>query len=99
VTKLETKLFALLGVHIGGLTAKPLKEVMTKEDITWRSFVDPGNASAGPIATQWNIDHTPTFYVIDPRGVIRHKWAGPPGEGVLDVALEKLIQEAESRGK
>ena len=53
---------------------------MEKEKITWRSFVDAGNAGAGPIATRWNLSATPTFYVIDHKGVIRYKWAGPPGD-------------------
>ena len=72
---------------------------MEKEKITWRSFVDTGNAGAGPIATRWNLSATPTFYLIDHRGVIRYKWAGPPGEQVLDAALDKLIKAAEERGK
>jgi len=97
VTKLEGKPFALIGVHIGGTNVKQLKAVVDKEKLTWRSFVDVGNAGAGPIATKWNLSATPTFYVIDHRGVIRHKWTGPPGEEV-DAALEKLIKAAEVKG-
>ena len=89
------KPFTLLGVHVGGSNAKQLKAVMEKEKVTWRSFVDMGNAGAGAIATKWNLSATPTFYVIDHKGVIRYKWAGPPGEKVMDAALEKVIKEAE----
>ena len=99
MTNLKDKPFALLGIHIGGSNAKQLKEVMEKEKITWRSFVDAGNAGAGPIATKWNLSATPTFYVIDHKGVIRHKWAGAPGGKVMDAALDKLIQAAEGNGK
>jgi cytochrome c biogenesis protein CcmG/thiol:disulfide interchange protein DsbE len=99
VTKLNDKPFALIGVHIGGLDTKQLKAVMAKEKITWRSFVDAGNAGAGPIATKWNLSATPTFYLIDPKGVIRYKWAGAPGEKVIDEALDKLIKAAEGDGK
>jgi hypothetical protein len=74
---------------------KELKEVMEKGKLTWRSFVDVGNAGAGPIATKWNHSATPTFYVIDHHGVIRYKWAGAPGAKVMDEALDKLIKEAE----
>src|SRR5262249_21913359 len=95
VTTLQGKPFALLGIHIGGLNAKQLKEVVDKEQITWRSFVDAGNAGTGPIATKWNLSATPTIYVIDHKGVIRYKWAGPPGEQVMNAALDKLIQAAE----
>jgi hypothetical protein len=99
VTNLKDKPFTLLGVHIGGLNAKQLKEVMDKHQITWRSFVDAGNAGAGPIATKWNLSATPTLYVIDHKGVIRYKWAGTPGEKVIDAALDKVIKGAEENGK
>jgi hypothetical protein len=99
VANLKDKPFALVGVHIGGLNAKQLKGVVAKQQITWRSFVDAGNAGAGPIATKWNLSATPTLYVIDHQGVIRHKWAGAPGEKVIDAALEKLIRVAEESGK
>jgi hypothetical protein len=99
VTKLKGKPFALVGVHVGGSTAKQLQGVMAKEKLTWRSFVDAGNAGAGPIATKWNLSATPTFYVIDHKGVIRYKWAGAPGEKVVDAALDKLIKAVEEDGK
>jgi hypothetical protein len=99
VTKLKDRPFALLGVHVGGLSVTQLKGVMEKQKITWRSFVDVGNAGAGPIATRWNLSATPTFYLIDHEGVIRFKWAGPPGKKVMDAALDKLIAAAEGNGK
>jgi hypothetical protein len=99
VTNLKDKPFALIGVHVGGLDAKELKEVMAKQKITWRSFVDAGDAGAGPIATKWNLSATPTLYVIDHRGVIHYKWAGAPGEKVMDAALDKLTKVAEENGK
>jgi len=67
---------------------------MEKNKITWRSFVDAGNAGAGPIATKWNLSATPTFYVIDHKGVIRCKWAGAPGARLMDAALNELIEAA-----
>jgi hypothetical protein len=99
VTNLKDRPFALIGVHVGGSNAKQLKEVMTREKVTWRSFVDAGNAGAGPIARKWNLSATPTLYVIDHQGVIRHKWAGAPSANVLDAALDKLIKAANVNGK
>jgi len=64
---------------------------MAKEKLNWRSFADPGT-----IYAKWNAG-TPTYYVIDPEGVIRYKWVGSPGEKALDLALEKLIREAEAK--
>ena len=81
------------------MSAKQLKAVTEKEKVTWRSFVDAGSTGAGPIATKWSLSATPTFYLIDHKGVIRYKWAGPPGEKVLDAALDKLIQAAEEKGE
>jgi peroxiredoxin len=99
VTNLRDKPFALIGVHIGGTNAKQLNAVMEKEKITWRSFVDAGNAGAGPIATKWNLSTTPSFYLIDHQGVIRYKWAGAPSEKVMDAALAQLIKAAEDTGR
>ena len=86
------KPFALIGVHLnnGGDPAAKVKDVMRKEKLNWRSFVDQGS-----IAEKWKPSGTPSFYIIDPKGVIRHKWAGAPGHKALDAALQTLIQEAE----
>jgi hypothetical protein len=99
VTNLQGKPFALIGIHVGGSNARQLKGVMAKEKLTWRSFVDAGDAGAGPIAARWNLSATPTIYVIDHRGVIRSKWAGAPGAKVMEAALENLIKAAEEDGK
>ena len=95
---LTDKPFALVGVHVGGTSAKQLKQIMDEQKLNWRSFADAGTAGAGPIAAKWNLSATPTFYLIDHRGVIRYKWAGPPGPKVMDAALDKLIRAAEESG-
>ena len=46
-----------------------------------------------------NWPSTPTVYVIDPKGVIRRKWVGGPGEKAIDAALDVLIEEAEGSRK
>ena len=69
---------------------------MTKENVTWRTFADLGDASQGAIATRWNLTNTPMLYVLDPKGVIRYKWVGGPGHEAIDAALETLIREAEA---
>ena len=56
--------------------------------LNWRSFADDGS-----IAKRWNSPMTPSFYIIDHEGIIRHKWIGHPGETVIDAALEKLLAE------
>jgi hypothetical protein len=42
---------------------------------------------------------TSTYYVIDHKGVIRYKWAGPPDAKVMDRALAKLIKMAEGNSE
>jgi hypothetical protein len=83
----------LVGVNVSEFETKNLKERMDKEKMNWRSF-----AHQDAINDKWN-PSTPTFYVLDPRGVIRHKWVGAPGEKAMDAALEKLIDEAEMNSK
>jgi hypothetical protein len=92
VNNLAGKPFALIGVHINydRDDAQKVRKVMLKERLNWRSFVD-----SGVIADKWKPAGTPTFYLIDSKGVIRHKWAGAPGAKAMDAALEKLILEAE----
>ena len=93
----------MIGVNVNGYDPRKLKEVMGKEKLTWRSFADDGT-----IVGTWSLPGTPTFYVIDHRGVIRHKWVGSPAdyklgglpdEKTIDGALLKLIREAESGPK
>ena len=90
---MKDKPFALIGVNVSEFETKNLKERMAREKMNWRSFVHQQAINA-----KWN-PSTPGYYVLDPRGVIRHKWVGAPGEKAIDTALEKLIHEAEVNGK
>jgi hypothetical protein len=88
VKRLEGKPFALLGVN-SDQDREKLKEVLKKENITWRSFWN-GGSTDGPIARAWNVQSWPTVYVLDARGVIRHKHVR--GEE-LDRAVDALLKE------
>ena len=92
VKKTEGKPFALVGINSDPKAT--LSKTIEKENMTWRSFWDGGN-TRGPIATTWNVSGWPTLYVIDAKGVIRHKWLGSPGDKVIDESIEKLVKEAE----
>ena len=82
----------MLGVNILPHTPEALKEVMDTHELNWRNFADDGS-----IAKRWNSPATPSFYIIDHQGVIRHKWIGHPGEKTIESALEKLLRQVESR--
>ena len=94
VKKMEGKPFALVGVN-SDANHDELKETLTKEEITWPSFWNAGGKK-GPISTHWNVHGWPTLYVLDHKGVIRHKYnQGAPEDEVLDKVIEKLVLEAE----
>ena len=88
--QLEQRPFALIGVNSIEHTPEELGAVMERENLPWRSFADQG-----AIVKRWNLSATPTYYVLDHRGVIRFKWAGNPAANALEAALEPLIREAE----
>lgn len=90
---MKDKPFALIGVNVNDRESKNLKATMAAERMNWRSF-----AYQEAVNALWN-PSTPSYFVLDPKGVIRHKWVGAPGEKAIDSALEKLIGEAEAGGK
>jgi hypothetical protein len=93
VKRLAGKPFALLGIN-SDQSKEQLKEVVKKEEITWRSWFDGGGTS-GPIATRWNVSGWPTTYVLDHEGVIRHKGVrGEEMDKAVDALLEKLPAKA-----
>lgn len=81
----------MIGVSSNGHSAAELKEITEKERLNWRSF-----ALGQSVAEGWNAPATPSYYVIDRRGVIRRKWMGYPGEEALDAALERALEERDS---
>jgi hypothetical protein len=88
VKRLENKPFALIGINSDS-DRDALKKTMEKEQITWRSFWD-GGSTGGPIASKWNVTGWPTIYVVDAKGVIRHK--NVRGEA-MDKAVDDLLKE------
>ena len=100
VKQLAGKSFAVIGVNVSEKNAADLKKVVEKENLVWRSFSDPRTSEGwGVISKKWNLSGTPTIYLIDPKGVIRHKWLGGPGDKVVDKAVEELMQEAAGEEK
>ncbi len=96
VKQLAGKPFAVIGVNISEPNTRALKKLVEKENLTWRSFSDPPTSEwRGAIAKKWNLSGTPTVYLIDHKGVIRHKWLGGARAKVIDNAVEELLQEVE----
>jgi hypothetical protein len=94
VKRMANRPFALIGVN-SDRDREKLKEVMKEKEITWRSFWNGGSTS-GPISSAWNVSGWPTIYVIDHKGVIRHKSTGSPGEETVDQWIDALVEAAEA---
>ena len=92
VERFKDKPFAIVGVNSDDDLDFYKKEA-AKTGVTWRSFWD----STGEIAERWNIQGWPTIYLIDHKGVIRHK--DIYGDEAIDKALEQLVAEAEAAGR
>ena len=88
VKRMEGKPLALLGIN-SDPDPVVLKRTMKKENITWRSWWDGGSTS-GPIAKAWNVKGWPTIYVLDHKGVIRHR---DLRDKELDDAIDTLLKE------
>jgi len=93
VKRLEGKAFVLIGVN-SDRNRVELKKVMAKENITWRSFWN-GGSTAGSISRRWEVRGWPTLFLLDAKGIIRHRHVGSPGEKVLDEEVDHLIAEVE----
>jgi peroxiredoxin len=68
--RLQGKPFALLGVSCGD-TLDVAKETVKKHQMEWPSWWDGDETRSGPIQTDYDIQHWPTVFVIDSKGIIR----------------------------
>src|ERR1044071_5271138 len=87
VQRLKNKPFALLGINSDGDSAK-VKKIMEEQGITWRQSIQ--GSTDGPLAKQWNVSSWPTIYIIDSKGVIRHKNLR---DKEMEDAVVKLLAE------
>jgi peroxiredoxin len=85
--------FALLGISVDD-DVKELAALAEKGEITWPMWWD-GEDLEGPLASQWVIRLMPTFYVLDPNGVIRTKGFLQPVEikATVNMLLKEPIDE------
>lgn len=91
VKRLADQPFALIGVNSDS-DLDILHKRMEEENITWRSFWNGKGGTTGPHSARWNVQGWPTIYVLDHKGVIRHK--GVRGEA-MDKAVDELLKEIE----
>jgi thiol-disulfide isomerase/thioredoxin len=90
VEKLKDKPFVLLSVSADA-KKETLTEFLDKEKMPWQHW---WNGPKGGVMDDFKIEHFPTIYVLDAKGVIRHKEIR--GDE-LEKAVEELIKEAEKK--
>jgi len=95
VKRLENSPFALIGIN-SDRDKEKLKEILEKENITWRSFWNGPKGTGGPISEDWHVRGWPTIYVLDGDGVIRYR--DVRGED-MDRAVDRLLKELAAKKK
>lgn len=94
VERMRGKPFALLGVDSEGAGGREKgREAARENRMSWPSWWD---GEDGAIGAAYGIDHLPTIYVLDPRGVIR--FCDVRGER-LDRAVAELMKELDGDSK
>jgi thiol-disulfide isomerase/thioredoxin len=86
VERLKDKPFTLVSVS-ADTEKKTLTNFLAKEKMPWTHW---WNGEDGGIVEEWEVDHFPTIYVIDAKGIIRHKELR--GEE-LEKAVNDLLKE------
>ena len=82
--------FVIVGVNSDKDRARA-RQAVESEHLDWPNVWAGPAGTSGPIPARWNIRAWPTLYVIDQRGVIRHRGHG---EG-LEQILERWVRAAE----
>ena len=88
VKALKGRPFAIVGVNSDG--EKKLKTLVKDGTVLWRNFTD--KQSYGKISGTWGVRSWPTLYLIDHKGVIKHK--GLRGKE-MEEAIKKMVKKAE----
>jgi hypothetical protein len=90
VERLKDKPFALIGINSDG-DAATVRKLLAEQGITWRNAIDV--STEGPWARAWNVSGWPTIYVLDHKGVIRHR---DLRDDELETVVNALLKELEA---
>ncbi|MBL9175094.1 MAG: sigma-70 family RNA polymerase sigma factor [Verrucomicrobiales bacterium] len=78
--------FAIVGVY-GDNDVERARTELEQKGVTWPSFHDKRD---GPIARTWNVQGWPNFWLIDRKGIIRHRGLR---DSDLNQAVDALLRE------
>jgi thiol-disulfide isomerase/thioredoxin len=95
VKQFQGRPFAFLGVN-GDDDRDLARLVAQREQLSWPSWWDGGGTSRR-IRKQWQIDAIPMMFVLDHKGIIRHKFRGLTSGSELQVVVQQLLQECEAQ--
>lgn len=90
VERLKDKPFTLVSIS-GDEKKETLTDFLAKEKMPWTHW---WNGNKGGILEDWDVQYFPTIYVLDTKGVIRHK--DLRGEA-LEKAVNALLEETEPK--
>lgn len=90
VERLKDKPFTLLGIN-SDQSRSALEKILKDEKITWPNIYG-GPTNNNPIAKAWNVRGWPTIYIIDHKGIIRHR-------DLRDDAMEEAVNELLKKAK
>ena len=93
VQRLQNKPFALLGVN-SDRDPDLLRGELAGNQVNWRSFKNQ-RSQGESISKAWHVSGWPALFLIDHKGVIRHKWVGKPDDAELEQRINTLIRDAE----
>jgi thiol-disulfide isomerase/thioredoxin len=92
VERLKDKPFVLVSISADA-KKETLTDFLAKEKMPWTHW---WNGAEGGILEDWDVQYFPTIYVIDAKGVIRHK--DLRGEK-LEEAVNELLKETGEKAK
>jgi alkyl hydroperoxide reductase subunit AhpC len=81
--------FVLLGVNSDD-DRGVVQEAIRRHGINWRSWFIGG--TDGDIPRQWGVSNWPTVFIIDARGVVRHRLTSFEN---VERLIEPLLREVE----
>jgi peroxiredoxin len=84
---------AVLGVSVDE-SRERLQEFADRETLPGPCWFDGPD---GPIAMIWDVDRFPTTFVIDRKGMVRHKHIGLPSAVELEANVAQLLKEDSTR--
>ncbi len=90
---MKDKPFALVGVHCEDTDPEGVRQKLRAESLPWRNAIE-GFRREG-LAADWNVRTFPAVFILDDRGVIRHR--GLREAGAIERAVEELVAEVEGR--